>query len=83
MVAIHTSSSALTNLILDLHISPSADTFLSGLREEVERVKPRDDEPWTKPKVAQLVRIDSALRESMRFSDIGDFMFVRLVCDWL
>ena len=79
MVAIHTSSMVMTNLILDLYSSPESEDFLTGLREEIQRVKPEHNDSWTKAKVGQLVRIDSSLRESMRVSDIGDFMCVRLV----
>lgn len=77
--AIHTSSFTSTNALLDIASSPpspsadgtTATTPLDSLREEVLRVY-HDEEGgrWTKAGLERLVRVDSAIRESMRHTGI-------------
>lgn len=71
MVAIHTTSVTITNALLDLYSSPRAEEYIAGLREECERVLKQHGGQWNKTAVNELYRIDSTIKESMRFSSLG------------
>lgn len=81
MVAIHTTSMVTTNTLLDLYSSPHKDEYVTGLREEVERVLRESGGEWTKTAINSMYRVDSAIRESMRYSDLGDIGIKREVID--
>ena len=68
--AIHTSTFTITNVLFDLVSSPPEKGFLAGIREEAERVLREENGQWTKAGLSKMVRIDSAIRESMRYSGI-------------
>ncbi|KAL5378442.1 hypothetical protein PMIN06_010391 [Paraphaeosphaeria minitans] len=70
-VSMHSTSFTITNTILDLYSSPRAEEFVAGLREECERLLKESGGVWTKEAVNNMVRVDSALRESMRASNFG------------
>ncbi|KAJ7185998.1 cytochrome P450 [Mycena filopes] len=61
MAAIHTTTMALVNALLDLAAHPS---HIEPMREEVERVFRQ--EGWTKAALSNMHRVDSFLRESQR-----------------
>lgn len=71
MVAIHTTSVTITNALLDLYSSPRVEEYVAGLREECERVLKQHGGQWNKTAVNELYRIDSTIKESMRFSSLG------------
>ncbi|EME83697.1 uncharacterized protein MYCFIDRAFT_137369, partial [Pseudocercospora fijiensis CIRAD86] len=79
MVAIHTTSMVISNTLLDLYTSPSKEEYLSGLREECERVLSQHNGIWTKEAINSLLRIDSTIRESMRYSNLADLGMKRQV----
>ncbi|KAL4768695.1 putative Ent-kaurene oxidase [Aspergillus nidulans var. acristatus] len=79
-VSIETTSMAITHAIADLYGSADADSFIAGLQEECERALPHG-ELWTKAQLDNLVRIDSAIRESMRVSDFSHIQLPRLVAN--
>ncbi|KAI5367110.1 putative cytochrome P450 [Septoria linicola] len=81
MVAIHTTSMVTTNTLLDIYGSSESATFIAGLREECERVLAEYDGVWTKDAVNKLVRVDSAIRETMRISSLGDLNLKRVIKD--
>jgi cytochrome P450 len=65
--AIQSSVITATNCVFDIASSPKASYIQDMLREEVLRVS--DDNPetfWDKKSLSAMVRIDGALRESMR-----------------
>ena len=66
--AIHTTTFTVTNLLFDLLGSPRASEFYAGLREEAERLLRDHNGVWTKAAVAKAIRLDSAIRETMRLS---------------
>ncbi|KAK3626315.1 hypothetical protein LTR56_019893 [Elasticomyces elasticus] len=66
--AIHTSSFAMTNVLLDLFSSPLATRHVESIRKEVLEVLNETGGQWTKAGVAKMVRTDSAIRESLRVS---------------
>ncbi len=66
--AIHTTSFTVTNLLFDLLGSPRVSEFFAGLREEAERISRGHNGVWSKAAVANAVRLDSAIRETMRLS---------------
>jgi cytochrome P450 len=71
MVANHTTSATITNVLLDLYGSPRVDEFVAGLREECQRVLALNNGQWSKSAVNDLHRVDSTIKESMRVSNIG------------
>ncbi|KAM3424782.1 hypothetical protein BST61_g6763 [Cercospora zeina] len=79
MVAIHTTSLVTTNTLLDIYGSPDAENFVAGLREECERVLAEFGGVWTKDAVNKLIRVDSAIRETMRYTALGDINLRRLI----
>lgn len=78
-VSIETTAMAITHTITDLYSSPEAESFVAGLWEECERVLPDHHGAWTKAELDQLVRVDSTIRESMRFSDFAYIALPRMV----
>jgi cytochrome P450 len=75
--AIHTSTFGLTQTLFDLLASSEAN--ISALREETTAALATTDGEWTKSVVQQLIKHDSALRESMRQSSILSMGLVRQV----
>ncbi len=75
--AIHTSSFAITNAILDL-ISSSPEA-IDELREEVSSVLGQHDGQWNKRGLAQMEKLDSVLRESARLNSFTTVGLMRLV----
>ena len=66
--AIQSSVITITNALFDIASSPRCAEFQQALREEVADVTScRDDgQKWSRASLASMVRVDSALRESMR-----------------
>ncbi|KAF8214831.1 cytochrome P450, partial [Mycena galopus ATCC 62051] len=80
--AITTTSVTVTNSILDIWSSSPEQNVVEILREEAQRVYAENNGQWTKAAVAQLVRLDSAIRESTRVSCIGGASIARRTkCD--
>lgn len=79
MAAIHTTSITMTNILISLYTSPDRDTYLAGLREEVERVLRENDGEFTVKALASLHRTDSTIREAMRCHPLTDDGFRREV----
>jgi cytochrome P450 len=76
---IHTTGITMTNAILDLVSSDSADLYIKELREEVTQVMAEMNNTWTKSALLKLSRTDSVLRESMRLSSIIPHALTRSV----
>ncbi|KAH7381517.1 cytochrome P450 [Pyrenochaeta sp. MPI-SDFR-AT-0127] len=68
VVAIHTTTMTMTQVIFDLLAHPE---YIDILREEINTVKPTEEEPWTKAKIAGLRKMDSFMKESQRFRPPG------------
>lgn len=68
-----------SNTILDLYSSPDRDDYIAGLREEVERVLRESGGEWSKNAINSMHRIDSTIRETMRFSSLADAGIRRMV----
>ena len=68
-VAVHTSLHSLVNGLVDI-LSPPATTegVFHELRAEADNVFKQQNGKWSKTAIGQLVKIDSALRESLRIS---------------
>jgi hypothetical protein len=69
----------LTNVLLDLYSAPSCKEFVGALREECDEALAASDGTWTKDAVSRLCRVDSTIRESMRFSNFGTLALPRRV----
>jgi len=74
MVAVHTSSAALTHALYDLTTYPE---YILPLREEAARVI--GEEGWSKTALNKLHKIDSFLRESQRIRGGGATAITRKV----
>ncbi|KAK7041459.1 hypothetical protein VNI00_009325 [Paramarasmius palmivorus] len=77
--AISTSTIAASNAILDVISTPPSDGILAALTEEATRVCELHGNEWTKGAVHELIRMDSTLRESARYSGIGGTGLARRV----
>ncbi|KAF9269898.1 cytochrome P450 [Marasmius fiardii PR-910] len=77
--AVITSTIASANFILDIMSTDPSVNAIELLREEVKRVHKEHDGVWSKAAVAKLVRLDSALRESGRYSCVGGSAITRRV----
>jgi cytochrome P450 len=77
--AIHTTVLTGHNVILDLVASDPSLGFIEGIREEAARVLKEEGGQWTKNGLSRLYRIDSAIRESMRFSNFAATLVERKV----
>ncbi|KAL3418560.1 cytochrome P450 [Phlyctema vagabunda] len=66
--AIHTSTFAATNILFDIFSTDPEERIVEQLREEPEQVLSQHGGQWSKESLAKLVKIDSAIRESMRIS---------------
>ncbi|KAL2824219.1 cytochrome P450 [Aspergillus cavernicola] len=64
--SIHTSSFAITHVILDLASSKQA--YIDELREEITSVLAENGGQWTKRTLAAMPKLDSAMRESQRLN---------------
>lgn len=69
--AIHTTTLTITMTLFDLFGSDPKKAFIEGIREEAERVFKEHKGVWSKKALTKLVRADSAIRESMRYSNFG------------
>jgi len=77
--ATHTTSMTGHGVILDLLSSDPALGYLEGIREEAARVLKEEGGHWTKTGLSRLVRLDSAIRESMRVSNFAQTLVERKV----
>lgn len=77
--SIHQSGFMMTNLILNILSSDKEFNTVAVLRDEFERVAHSDGNPdtWTKAKMSQLVRSDSAQRETLRLNNFGGRVLFR------
>lgn len=78
--SIHTTVLTGLNFFLDILSHDGEQHILESLREEVARVQ-QEQGPglWTKAGLAKLHRLDSAIRESMRWSTFTQTMILRKV----
>ena len=77
--AIHTSTMTTVNLILDLASAPTQQGCLKRLSEENDLLHRKYGAHWTRARIAEMIILDSALRESMRISGFGSKAFNRKV----
>ncbi|KAF1990339.1 putative cytochrome P450 [Aulographum hederae CBS 113979] len=68
VVAIHTTSMTMAQAVFDLCSHPE---YIEPLREEVEQVRAKHGDQWTKASIASLRKMDSFLKESQRFRPPG------------
>ncbi|KXX73506.1 Ent-kaurene oxidase [Madurella mycetomatis] len=77
--AIHTTVMTGFNLVLDLLSSEPSLNCLGAIREETARVLAEESGTWTKQGLSRLHRTDSAIKESMRFSNFATALTHRKV----
>jgi hypothetical protein len=71
LAAVQTVSAAATHLLFDLYSFPPSASLIPELRDEVLEVLKADDGAWTFGGLNKMVKLDSAIRESMRLSCFG------------
>jgi cytochrome P450 len=77
---IHTSTFTMTNVLLSLNDAASVEKgYRAGIREEVIRVLAEEDGQWTKEGLTKMIRLDSAIRESMRIDTFSPRVSIRRV----
>jgi cytochrome P450 len=79
--AIHTSTFTATNILFDLYASPLVDTCVKEIRQEVEQALLENGGKWDKNTIAKLIKVDSAVRESLRISTFMSTGMDRVVVD--
>ncbi|KAH0555795.1 hypothetical protein GP486_006259 [Trichoglossum hirsutum] len=71
LAAVQTVSAATTHLLFDLYSYPPSASLIPELRDEVLEVLKEDGGNWTMRGLNKMVKLDSAIRESMRLSCFG------------
>lgn len=67
LAAIHSSSFAMTHVLLDLaHAGARGPDFMAELRREIEEALARHGGGWNRRALAEMPKLDSVLRESQR-----------------
>ena len=79
MMAVDSTALTTSNALLDIYSTPANEGVLAGLQEELSRALASSKGVWTKETVDGLVRTDSVIRESMRYSCFGLINFARRV----
>ena len=77
--AIHTSTMTTANLILDIASGLTSEACLTAILAECHALSSKHGDQWTSARLAEMVVVDSALRESMRLSGFGSRTFSRVV----
>ncbi|KAF4574541.1 hypothetical protein EYR36_005885 [Pleurotus pulmonarius] len=72
--AIHTTSNAFLQVLLQLATHPE---YVHALREEVETII--GEEGWSKAAIGKMLKVDSFIRESVRFQGISTVSMSRVV----
>lgn len=75
--SIHTSSFAITHVILDL--ASSKQEYIDGLREEIATVLAEHGDTWGKQALSKMAKLDSTMRESQRINMISPVGVLRRV----
>jgi hypothetical protein len=69
--SIHSTSLAVTNTLQDLFSSDPASGAIDDIRDECIKVFTEYGGVWTRDGIAKLHLLDSAIRESMRYSSLS------------
>lgn len=79
--AIHTSSFAITNVLLDLVYAgrENGEGYIAELREEISAATTGQQQPWDKYSLAAMPKLDSTLRESQRLNTMVTVNMMRVV----
>lgn len=77
--AIHTSTMTTANMIIDIASGSAYENCLTEMLVECQALSEEYGSQWSSARIAEMVIIDSALRESMRVSGFGSKAFVRKV----
>jgi len=75
--AIHTTSFTITHAIFDLF--SSKQEYVEELREEISSILSEHGGEWNKKALAQMEKLDSIVRESLRLNMVSTFGVPRLV----
>ncbi|KAI9723699.1 MAG: hypothetical protein M1812_000999 [Candelaria pacifica] len=68
--AIHPASITITNVLFNLYSSAPEKGFVEGIREEATRILAEGNGTFTKAGLDKMIRTDSAIRESLRYSSL-------------
>jgi cytochrome P450 len=71
VAAVITTAAALTHLIFDLYSVPRIDELVKELRAEIRQVLEEEEGEWNMRGLNKMVKLDSAIKESMRISSFS------------
>ena len=77
--AIHTSTMTITNLIMDIACGRNFEKCMAAILVEGRSLRQRYHQKWDLPRLTELSVLDSALRESMRYSTFNSKAFARKI----
>jgi cytochrome P450 len=77
--SIHTTTFTATNMLFDLISSYNATENIQELREEIQEVLSQHNGKWDKDAISKLIKVDSAIRESLRISTFMSHGMDRMV----
>lgn len=81
--AVVSTAAALTHLITDLYTMPEAASVCEELREEISRVLKEEKGVLSMRGLNRMVKLDSAVKESLRLSSNGTGICARVVRSFL
>jgi hypothetical protein len=70
---------AATSTIFDLYSSPSERGYIEAIREEAIRVLAEEEGVWTRAGLARMIKLESAIKESLRVRGGGTRIISRQV----
>lgn len=77
--SINQTTLTVTNMILNILGSDAEFDTIRSLRDEMKQVHLKDGTPWSKAKLARMVRTDSVVRETLRINPFGNRSLMRKV----
>jgi len=79
LAAVQVTSAVTTHLLFDLYSFPDSASLIPELRHEVLEALKAEGGAWTMNGLNRMVKLDSAVKESMRLSCLGTKSCVRKV----
>lgn len=79
LAAVHQTSFALTNLLLNIVASNSEHNTISVIRDEITRTFGTESPNWTKAAASKMIRLDSIIRETLRVHSFANRGLLRMV----
>ena len=72
----------IAGILMDIYSSPSEEEVVGSLREEVTRVLGEEGGVWSKAGLNRMIRLESAVKETLRLRGAGATVMSRKVCGY-